>query len=65
MPVAERASSEASEAIGDLIEIAKMDYDEVVDTEEDEAAFAKAMDETNNRLTSISFLICSISPSLS
>lgn len=40
----DRNAGEVSEAIADLIEIAKMDYDEVVATEEDEAAYMELVE---------------------
>lgn len=44
IPITEREDSEITECIDDLIEIAKMDYDEVVDSEEDEEAYAELIE---------------------
>lgn len=39
IPIINREPSDMTEAINDLIEIAKMDYEQVVSSEEDEAAY--------------------------
>jgi uncharacterized protein YgfB (UPF0149 family) len=39
VPIADREPGDATEAINDLIEIASINYEEVVDNEEDEAAY--------------------------
>jgi yecA family protein len=44
VPVTDREPSELTEAIDDLIEIAKMNYDEVTASEEDEAAYAELVE---------------------
>lgn len=42
--IEKREPSELTEAIGDLVEIAKMNYEQVVDSEEDEQAFAELVE---------------------
>lgn len=44
VPIIEREASETTEAINDLIEIAKMNYEEVIATEEDEAAYIELVE---------------------
>jgi uncharacterized protein YgfB (UPF0149 family) len=44
VPIVERDASELTEAINDLIEIAKMNYEEVIATEEDEAAYVELVE---------------------
>lgn len=44
IPVEGREQSEMTEAIDDIIEIAKMNYEEVVASEEDEAAFMELVE---------------------
>lgn len=44
IPIVGRDASETTEAINDLIEIAKMNYEEVVATEEDEAAYVELIE---------------------
>lgn len=44
VPIVSREPSEATEAINDLIEIAKMNYEEVVANEEDEAAYMELVE---------------------
>ena len=44
VPVIDREPSELTEAIDDLIEIAKMNYDEVTASEEDEAAYTELVE---------------------
>ncbi len=44
VPLTGREPSELTEGINDLIEIAKMNYEQVVDTEEDEHAFAELVE---------------------
>lgn len=39
-----RGHGEASEAIADMVEVAKMEYEEVVDTEEDETAYLELVE---------------------
>jgi hypothetical protein len=42
--IVDREASEVTEAINDIIEIAKMNYDEVVASEEDEAAYVELVE---------------------
>ena len=44
IPIVGRKASEVTEAINDLIEIAKMNYEEVVASEEDEAAYVELIE---------------------
>lgn len=44
IPIVDREPSEITEAIDDIIEIAKMDYDEVVPSEEDEEAYTELVE---------------------
>jgi yecA family protein len=44
VPLVGREPSELTEAINDLIEIAKMNYDQVIESEEDESAFAELVE---------------------
>jgi uncharacterized protein len=44
VPIEGRDPSEVTEAIDDMIEIAKMDYEEVVASEEDEAAYVELVE---------------------
>lgn len=44
IPLEDRAPSETTEAIQDLVEIAKMNYEEVVEDEEDESAYAELVE---------------------
>lgn len=44
VPIADREPSEFTEAIDDLIEIAKMNYEDVVASEEDEAAYTELVE---------------------
>lgn len=44
IPIEHREPGEVTEAINDLIEIANMDYQEVVSSEEDEAAFIELVE---------------------
>jgi yecA family protein len=44
VPVIDREDSELSEAINDLIEIAKMNYEEVIATDEDEEAYIELVE---------------------
>lgn len=44
VPIVGREASELTEAIDDLIEIAKMNYDDVVANEEDEAAYVELVE---------------------
>jgi yecA family protein len=44
VPILDREPSELTEAIDDLIEIAKMDYQDVVATEEDEEAYVELVE---------------------
>ncbi|OGT43329.1 MAG: hypothetical protein A3F42_00115 [Gammaproteobacteria bacterium RIFCSPHIGHO2_12_FULL_37_34] len=44
IPIIDRESSEMTEAINDIIEIAKMNYEEVVASEEDEAAYTELVE---------------------
>lgn len=44
IPIVDREPSEETEAINDLIEIANMNYEEVVSNEEDEAAFVELVE---------------------
>lgn len=44
VPIENREPSELTEAISDLVEIAKMNYEQVVDSEEDEQAFAELVE---------------------
>jgi yecA family protein len=44
VPITNREPSEITEAIDDMIEIAKMNYDQVEATEEDEAAYAELVE---------------------
>jgi uncharacterized protein YgfB (UPF0149 family) len=44
IPIVHREPSDITDAINDLIEIAKMNYEEVVASEEDEAAYAELVE---------------------
>lgn len=44
VPIVDRESSEMTEAINDIIEIAKMNYEQVVASEEDEVAYAELVE---------------------
>ncbi len=44
IPIVDREPSEVTEAINDIIEIAKMNYEEVVASEEDEAAYTELVE---------------------
>lgn len=44
VPLTARETGEVTEGINDLIEIAKMDYEEVVDSEEDESAYTELVE---------------------
>lgn len=44
VPVAHREPGDASEAIADLIEIAKMNFEEVISNEEDEVAYVELIE---------------------
>jgi len=44
IPIVDREPSEMTEAINDIIEIAKMNYEEVVASEEDEAAYIELVE---------------------
>lgn len=44
VPIVDREQSELTEAINDLIEVAKMNYEDVVESEEDEVAFTDLME---------------------
>ena len=44
IPIVNREQSEMTEAINDLIEIAKMNYEDVVASEEDEAAYVELVE---------------------
>jgi uncharacterized protein len=44
VPIVERTPSEMTEAINDLIEIAKMNYEDVVASEEDEVAYVELVE---------------------
>ncbi len=44
IPLTGREQSELTEALNDLIEIAKMNYDQVIESEEDEVAFAELVE---------------------
>lgn len=44
VPIEHREPNEVTEAINDLIEIAKMQYEDVVDSEEDESAYTELVE---------------------
>lgn len=44
IPIVDREASEMTEAINDIIEIAKMNYEDVVASEEDEAAYVELVE---------------------
>jgi uncharacterized protein YgfB (UPF0149 family) len=44
IPIVDRAPGEVTEAINDIIEIAKMNYEDVVTSEEDEAAYVELVE---------------------
>lgn len=44
IPIVDRKASDMTEAIDDIIEIAKMDYEEVVSSEEDEVAYTELVE---------------------
>lgn len=53
IPIIEREPSEVTEAIDDIIEIAKMNYEEVVASEEDEAAYVELVEYVRMAVTLI------------